>query len=127
MARPKQIPTRSPLTQAQIERALYVGSKEHKAKRWWGGLPGARLGREGVARRPKKQLTSICELVSDADQKRATYWVRESLRLGRFSYCEGDQTYPKHIWHRDENGQTWFGFCINGIAGTYKGWPEEVT
>jgi hypothetical protein len=96
-----------------------------QVSRWWGGLPRARAGKDGLARRPKKQLTSICDLLADADRAQATEWVRQALRQERFRYYEGDQTYPKHIWHQDESGRYWFGFCINGIAGTYKGWPID--
>ena len=123
MARPRQIPARVPLSAEQIEAASYVGSGEHKAERWWGGLPMARRGKDGVARRPKKQLTTICPKVTAAEREIASTWVIEALRLGQFRYFEGDKTYPKHIWYRDGTGQFWFGFAINQIQGTYKGWP----
>ena len=127
MARPKQVPEPPPLTEADIEAATYTGSKEHKVVRWWGGLPGARLGKSGTASRPKKQLTTICNLVTEDDRIRATCWVKEALSSRNFKYFEGDQTYPKHIWHQDETGQRWFGFCVNGVSGEYKGWPlDEV-
>ena len=127
MARPQQIPERPRLTQVEIRAASYLGSKEHKVVKWWGGLPGVRIGKEGVAKRPKKQLTSICHLVTDEDRAKATCWVREALSREQYEYCDGDKLYPKHIWHTDENGQRWFGFCINGVSGEYKGWPlEEV-
>lgn len=125
MARPNQLPARAPLTAEDVELASYVGSKEHKAKRWWGGLPGAKLSRNGVAKRPKKELTTICHLVRPEDQTVATCWIRRALQLGRFNYFEGDKTYPKHVWFCDDAGQYWFGFCINSIAGTYKGWPID--
>ncbi|WP_247033711.1 hypothetical protein [Neorhizobium sp. SHOUNA12A] len=38
-------------------------------------------------------------------------------------FFEGDKTYPKHIWYKDDLGQFWFGFAINQILGAYKGWP----
>jgi hypothetical protein len=119
------MPLRPPLTSAQIASATYVGSKEHKAVRWWGGLPGARLARDGKARRHRKLDTSICWMVSDSDQVTATQWVRQALQQDQFRYCEGDKTYPKHIWYKDPGGQHWFGFCINGVAGSYKGWPID--
>ena len=125
MARPKQVSEPSPLTKAQIAAARYTGSKEHKGVRWWGGLPGARIGKGGVAKRPKKQLTTICPFVSEEDRERATYWVQQALIQGKFDYFEADKIYPKHIWHTDETGQEWFGFCINSVAGEYKGWPLE--
>lgn len=125
MARPRQIVPRTPLTKDEAEAASYVGSKEHKAARWWGGLPGAKIGSGGVARRPKKQLTTICPLLTGVDQARATGWVQEALKQQQYRFCDGDKTYPKHIWHRDKNGQFWFGFCMNGISGSYKGWPID--
>src|ERR1700693_4510158 len=79
MPRPKQIPVRAPLTSQEVNAASYAGSKEHKSQRWWGGLPGARVGADGIAWRPKKQLTTIGPLVTDSDQFRATTWVREAL------------------------------------------------
>jgi hypothetical protein len=125
MARPKQIALRAPLTEEEALAACYVGSKEHKAARWWGGLPGARIGSGGVARRPKKQLTTICPLLTAADQARATGWVRKALKRKQCRFCDGDKTYPKHIWYMDEGGQFWFGSCMNGISGSYKGWPID--
>ncbi len=123
MARPNQIAPRAPLTSADVSVASYVGSLEHKATRWWGGLPGAYIGRDGVAKRPKKQLTTICPKVTEPERLVATAWVQEALKLNQLHFYEGDKTYPKHIWYKDDVGQFWFGFCINGIAGTYKGWP----
>lgn len=111
------------MTEVEIRLASYVGSEEHKARRWWGGLPAAYAGPDGKAKRPKKQFTSICPLLRASDRNRATDWVREALMLGQLRFRDGDKTYPKHIWYRDDAGQHWFGFCINGIAGTYKGWP----
>lgn len=125
MARPKQIPERPSLTKAQIDVASYLGSKEHKAVRWWGGLPGARVNKDGIAKRPKKQLTTLCHLVTDNDRAKATCWVKEALGQGQFEFFEGDKVYPKHLWHKDKTGQMWFGFCINSILGKYKGWPIE--
>lgn len=125
MARPSQLPITAPLAWEQVQFASYVGSREHKAERWWGGLPGAKIGPDWVARRQGKELTTICRLVDPADQKLATTWVRRALRLGQYRYYEGDKIYPKHVWFRDGDRQYWFGFCINGIAGTYKGWPID--
>ena len=125
MARPKQIAPRAPLTKGEVVGASYVGSKEHKATRWWGGLLGARMGSAGAARRPKKQLTTICPLVTAADQARASARVQEALEQQQYRFYDGDKTYPKHLWHRDEVGQFLFSFSINGISGTYKEWPID--
>ncbi len=127
MARPKQMDARAPLTEAEIAAASYAGSAEHKATRWWGGLSKAHVGADGTATRPGKQLTTLCRLTGEADRHRATAWVRSALALEQFRHYDGDKLYPRHIWHKDDVGQYWFGFCINGIAGSYKGWPIEET
>jgi hypothetical protein len=84
---------------AVASRARYVGSPEHKIERWWGGLPGVRVGSDGEARRPKKQKTSICGLVTEADRDRATGWVRAAIMARQYQFVEGDQDFPKHIWY----------------------------
>jgi hypothetical protein len=61
----------------------------------------------------------------EADRVRATNWVRAALRAGQIRFYEADKDFPKHIWYRDETGQLWFGFCINGVLGHYKGWPID--
>ena len=123
--RPRQLPARAPLAQQQIEAARYVGSPEHKTHKWWGGLPAAYVPDGGQASRPGKQQTTICHLLTEEDRDRATEWVQTALRTGRFRYYDGDQEYPKKIWYRDETGQLWFGLCVNGVLGEYKGWPAE--
>ena len=123
MPRPRQIPARRPLAPEEIEAASYVGSAEHKEKGWWGGLPKVRKGRDGKPRRPKKALTTICRMTTNEDREKATRWVREALAAGQLRFFEGDKTYPKYIWYKDETGQLWFGFAVNQIAGTYKGLP----
>jgi hypothetical protein len=123
MPRPKQIPPRPALTSPAIAAATYVGSADHKADRWWGGLPRAWESPGGGATRPKKEHTTICRKITEEDRREASRWVRAALAAGQIRFFEGDQTYPKHIWYRDEAGQFWFGFAINQIAGTYKGWP----
>lgn len=125
MTRPIQLAPRAPLSMSEIEVASYVGSCEHKVKHWWGGLPCARVGKDGTVRRPKKQHTTICRKTTTTDREEATRWVRAALAAGQLRYYDGDGTYPKHIWYRDDNGQFWFGFAINQTAGTYKGWPVD--
>ena len=56
-------------------------------------------------------------------------WVREAILTGRFRFVEGDNLFPKHIWHVDADGQGWQGRCVNSVQGQYKGWParpEEI-
>ncbi|MGO9743825.1 MAG: hypothetical protein ACLPN5_20380 [Roseiarcus sp.] len=122
---PRQIPTRPALTREQIDTAAYVGSSEHKTERWWGGLPAAFVGDDGFASRPKKRSTTICPLVGSADRDRASNWVRQALIAGRFRYYEGDKSFPKKLWHKDEGGRIWFGYCVNSVLGHYKGWPVD--
>jgi hypothetical protein len=123
MPRPSQIPTRLPLTGDQVAAASYAGSPEHKVLRWWGGLPAAREDHLGRARRRKRQHTTICRKVTERERQIASGWVRAALAAGQYRFFEGDAVYPKHIWYVDGDGQFWFGFAINQIAGTYKGWP----
>ena len=106
------------------ERASYVGSPEHKLKRWWGGQPGLWKRRGGRLKRPKRQHTTPCPLHTAEDQKIATGWVREAIRQRHFEYVEGDQDFPKKLWHIDDEGRMWQGTCINRTTGEYKGWPE---
>ena len=109
--------------------AQYVGSPEHKRGNWWGGQ-GRPPGAGGaLTSRPKKQLTTICPLHTEADREKATAWVREAILTGRFRFVEGDNLFPKHIWHVDDDGQGWLGRCVNSVQGQYKGWParpEEI-
>ena len=96
MNRPNQRHMPPPLTEEQIMAAVYKGSAEHKIERWWGGLPGAKLGAGGkVKPRPKKPKTTICPLVSPSDRDRATLWVQDALRSGNFKYVESTRAYPK--------------------------------
>lgn len=123
MARPNQIPVRTPLSETEVLAACYSGSGEHKTQRWWGGLPLARFDKDGKPTRPKKELTTICPKVTKQERDVATIWVQKALRNRQMRFFEGDKTYPKHIWYKDDQGQFWFGFAINQILGTYKGWP----
>ncbi len=125
MGRPRQTPPRRALTSDEIDAASYAGSGEHKVARWWGGLPKAHIGPDGTASRPGRQDTTVCRLTTEDDRDRATGWVRMALADGQYRFYEGDKIYPKHIWHRDTSGSYWFGFCINGVSGSYKGWPVE--
>jgi hypothetical protein len=128
MKRPAQQPSRKPSSpeerRALAARAEYVGSTEHKDQWWWGGVPGVRYDKRGNPARPKRQKTTICRLVSEQDREKATGWIRRAIESGQFKYVEGDQDFPKHVWYQAE-GRDWFGFCVNSIAGQYKGWSLE--
>jgi hypothetical protein len=123
MTRPRQIPPRAGLTEAEVRSAHYVGSAEHKITRWWGGLPGATIGKDGLAHRRGRQLTTPCLRTTAAQREEASDWVRQALAAGQFRFYEGDGIYPKHLWYKDGDGQYWFGFAVNQILGSYKGWP----
>lgn len=124
--RPSQLPKRAALSSEQIHAARYVGSPEHKAQRWWGGLPKAFADDSGVATRPDKEDTTICPLYTEADRDKATVWVQDALRLGQFRFYEGDKDYPKKIWYLEaDTGQVWSGLCLNSVLGQYKGWPID--
>jgi hypothetical protein len=122
--RPAQLPPRAALTPDQIEMAHYGGSEEHKAERWWGGLPKAYIGSDGVAQRPRKALTTICPLITKAEREKATIWVREALKLGQMRFFDGDKDFPKRIWC-SADGQIWVGYLVNSGNGEYKGWPID--
>ena len=128
MRRPPRTPERSELTDGQrrtvAERAVYVGSPEHKDKRWWGGLPEARQLRGGRVGRHGKQTTTVCPLTSPEDRNRATGWLRSAIRAGQYRFVETDQDFPKKVWCH-ESGQAWFGLCVNTKSGEYKGWPID--
>ena len=91
-------------------------------------MPKVRIRSDGKARRPKKQQTTICPLLSKEDQKLATEMVREAIRKGEFKIVAGNEKFPDRIWHREKNGNCWEGRCINRTTGEYKGWPisEDV-
>jgi len=124
--RPRQLAPRPSLQQTQIDDATYLGSAEHKSEWWWNGLPLARVGQAGTVTRPKKQRTTICPLVTEADRQKATLWVRAALCAGQYRYLEADKVFPGRVWyHQDDTDQFWIGYCINTIQGQYKGWPVD--
>lgn len=99
MTRPTQLASRKPLVSEEISAASYEGSPEHKAERWWNGLPAGFVGADRQARRPKRQLTTICPLVTQDDRLMAGGWVRLALEGRQFRFYEGDKIYPKHLWY----------------------------
>lgn len=128
MQRPKQKPKREALgsreRKALSKRATYVGSPEHKEKKWWGGLPEIRYDKTGKPSRPKKQHTTPCPLITPHDKEKATKWVREAIASGQYTFKDGDGEFPKRIWHV-VNGKKWAGLIVNPAKGEYKGWPLE--
>ena len=103
-------------------RCEYVGSLEHKDQRSWLGVPRPR-------RRPRNVAT-ICPLVTGKDCVRATEWVRSAITNEHFDRKDWRNGFPRKIWHRDNEGQLWYGFLTNQGAGAspegrYKGWPID--
>lgn len=74
MKKPTRRRVRAPLSSAQrhdlAARAQYVGSSEHKERRWWGGLPMARQLPGGRVGRAGRQKTTISPLVDRRDSVR---------------------------------------------------------
>lgn len=118
MKRPTQAGGTGPSARSNAtQSASYVGSSEHKDKRWWGGLPTS------GSRRELTTLTTICPLTTGADRDRATRWIRQAIGSGQYKFVEGDRDFPKHVWHREPDGEVWYGRCSNRSKGEYKGWP----
>ena len=90
MRRPNQTPTEAlslSERKALASRACYVGSREHKDRKWWGGQPGAG-GRRG-------RLTTICPLTSEEDQRKATMWVRRAICAGQYKFVRNEGPFPR--------------------------------
>jgi hypothetical protein len=104
------------------ERCEYLGSKVHKDRRSWLGLPRPRRSVE------PEETATICDLVTDSDRDQATEWVRTAIRNRQFDLTDWRNGFPRRIWHKDESGRYWYGFLTNSGAGEnpraqYKGWP----
>jgi hypothetical protein len=128
MKRPKPIAVPPVLTSAQLnalaERCEYEGSKEHKDKRSWLGIPLPRKGNVDDTR----QTATICPLVADMERQQATQWVRQAVRTRQFVANKWKGGFPRYIWYQDLQGQYWYGVITNQGAGEtarakYKGWP----
>ena len=104
------------------ERCEYIGSQEHKEHRSWLGVPRPR-------RRPQNMAT-ICPLVTAKERNLATGWVRNAIANRQFDEKDWRNGFPRKVWHRDNNGQYWYGILTNQGAGSnpkgqYKGWPID--
>ena len=97
------------------QRAVYLGSAEHKKQQWWGGLPEA-------GNRAEWQTTTICPLTTEAARIRATGWVKIAIKSRQCRFSQEDKNFPKWIWH-EADGQFWMGYLVNDGLGQYKGWP----
>ena len=102
-----------------------MGSPEHKETTWWGGLREARILGDGRIGRPNAPVTTKCPLVTPRDKVRATGWVRNAIRQGKYRYFEGNnEGFPNRVWY-EADGCIWVGYCINRTSGEYKGWPSD--
>ena len=128
MRRPAPKSERKKLTAEQRRElaadASYVGSGEHKASGWWGGLPASKQLPGGKVGRRKKQITTVCPLTTEQDRHRATEWVRGAITAGQYKFFPADKRFPKKVWFKAD-GQIWYGFCTNSELGQYKGWPID--
>ena len=128
MIRPALRLQRPPLSVAErrglAARVRYVGSPEHKVKRWWGGLPQARQLPGGRVGRRGRQTTTVCPLTTGEDRALATEWLREAIMAGQYRFVEADQDFPKMVWF-EAGGRVWCGLCVNPTSGEYKGWPID--
>ena len=126
MKRPEQRPRRDLSQEERDElatKAVYTGSSEHKGREWWGGIPEARQLGGGRIGRPHRPVTTECPLTTLRDQVRATHWVQNAIREGKYKYFEGyNQGFPQRIWYQADDSY-WVGYCINRTIGNYKGWP----
>lgn len=92
-------------------RALYVGSPEHK------DIPSF-VG----AARPRADA-SICHRQLAQDFNQVATWLRSAILNGHVSgYWEGE--FPRYVWYRDGN-TVYEGRLVNRDAGWYKGYPLE--
>jgi hypothetical protein len=105
---------------AVSERCSYEGSREHKDRRSWLGLPRPR-------RRPA-DVATVCPMVTEQERDLATGWVRAAIKNGQFDRADWRNGFPRYIWYRSADGSYWYGFLMNEGAGKsptaqYKGWP----
>ena len=90
------------------DRALYVGSLEHKIGRSWLG--------QGKLR---SDATPCPPHLKDPNQ--LTEWLRHAIALGTVSELhEGD--FPRYVWFKD-GGDLYEGRLVNRELGEYKGYP----
>ncbi len=69
-------------------------------------------------------MTTVCPLTTKKDRKLATSWLRMAIQAGQYRFRENDLDFPHKVWY-EENGNIWFGLCINRVSGEYKGWPID--
>lgn len=91
------------------ERAVYVGSPEHKSAPSFAGPPKPR----GDA--------SCCDQSLNQARSRVNAWLKKALRRGAVGApWEGD--FPRYVWHR-QGDVVFEARLTNREAGEYKGYP----
>lgn len=100
---------------ALADRCSYEGSREHKDRRSWLGLP--------QPRRRLADIATICPMVTEEDRRTATEWVKEAIKNHQFDPRDIRNGFPRYIWYRASDGSYWYGFLMNEGGGKYKGWP----
>jgi hypothetical protein len=93
---------------ALAERAVYVGSVEHKTHRSEAGLP-----------RPRADATK-CDQERHGNFRELTRMLREAIVAGRVG-APWDGEFPRYAWTNDAGD--WFeARLVNRDQGTYKGY-----
>ena len=125
---PKTVPVLDGASRnALAARAIYTGSPEHKTERSWLGMPQPRKNsKTGVP--GFKQIATICPLVQDKQREIAIAWVKNAISQGHYNPNIWDGEFPREIWHKDDQGNYWFGRLTqrgtgDGTQAEYKGWP----
>jgi hypothetical protein len=120
--KPKRPRARPPAVPEDLDaaRCWYEGSREHKDRRSWLGLPRPR--------RTPRDVATICPMVTEQERDVATGWVRDAIRNGQFDRRDWRNGFPRYVWHRAADGSYWYAFLKNEGAGNvphaqYKGWP----
>lgn len=103
------VPTGSDLN-GLADRAMYVGSPEHKDRRGFAGLP-----------RPRADA-SICprEIL---DQATVNEWLRSAIRRGATG-APWENGFPRYVWYK-KDAIVFEGRLVNRGNGSYKGYPLE--
>ena len=92
------------------DRAVYVGSPEHKDIRSFAGQPRLRAD------------ASICPR-GIWDQEEIQKWLRSAIRRGATG-APWEGVFPRYVWYK-EGSVVFEGRLVNRGNGSYKGYPLE--
>src|SRR5580658_6772645 len=94
---------------AVAQRAVYVGSPEHKMTPSFAGHPAPRSD------------ASICDASLANQRNLVQSWLREALRLGN---CGGvwEGQFPRYVWRKTDQ-EAHEARLTNRLTGEYKGYP----